>query len=269
MTIKHEVITLTSEKEYLGLKDPASKKILEQGDVVTVCRSKGGPAVFLTSNLSTYENKCPFCGELLSMEELPKPVASPTRSKNKKERAKVEPPYASTIEEDRRLRGGFASLGVGALVLIAFLCIASLWAFFAFTGRGTPTASYPTQKVSPTQRTSPTQRAISTPRPRPTATKKTTSSSNNSQSSAQQTKEYAEISCADIYYVNLRRTPGYSGKDDSVDSIYEVPCGELMELLGPTEKADGLTWWKVSWRGYTGWVADHTGRGKIILDFNP
>jgi hypothetical protein len=81
--------------------------------------------------------------------------------------------------------------------------------------------------------------------------------------------QVAEISCANkLYNVNLRRTPGYNNKDDS-DSIYEVPCGEHVELLGDTKYVDSLTWWKVSWNGYTGWMADHTASGKTVLIFSP
>jgi hypothetical protein len=105
-----------------------------------------------------------------------------------------------------------------------------------------------------------------TPMPAPAMSN---NSSEELSSSASQSTEYAQISCAEkIYKVNLRRTPGYINKDDSVDSIYEVPCGESVELLGDTEYVDGLNWWKVSWNGYTGWIADHTGSGRTILIFN-
>lgn len=78
---------------------------------------------------------------------------------------------------------------------------------------------------------------------------------------------FAEISCeGGILKVNLRRTPGYLNKDDS-DLIAGINCGQLVELLGETQIVDGLTWWKVSWNGYIGWVADHTGSGLKILIF--
>jgi hypothetical protein len=81
----------------------------------------------------------------------------------------------------------------------------------------------------------------------------------------EQTKKQAEISCQDeIYFVSLRSSPG----TDPANKIFEIPCGELVELLGPSQKVDGLTWWNVSWNGYTGWIADHTKTGKIILIFN-
>jgi len=30
-----------------------------------------------------------------------------------------------------------------------------------------------------------------------------------------------------------------------------------------------LQWWRVSWNGYEGWIAEKTGSGRIILEFEP
>jgi hypothetical protein len=129
----------------------------------------------------------------------------------------------------------------------------------------TPSIIYKTstQTPKPTRTPKPTSTKNHTPTAKPTQSP----ANNSNQSASQEIKKYAEISCSKIYYANLRRSPGYSGKDDSVDSLYEIPCGELVEILGPTQKVDGLTWWKVSWNDYSGWIADHTGSGKIILVF--
>jgi len=79
----------------------------------------------------------------------------------------------------------------------------------------------------------------------------------------------ATISCdAGLTQASLRRSPGYINKDDSTDIIYKVDCGQTVMILGATQKADDLIWWKVYWNGYTGWMADHTGKGRIILIFN-
>jgi hypothetical protein len=81
-------------------------------------------------------------------------------------------------------------------------------------------------------------------------------------------KEYVYISCdEDITQAALRKSPGYIEKDDDVDIIYKIDCGERLELLGDSQIADGLTWWRVSWHGYVGWMADHTGSGRTILIF--
>jgi WD40 repeat protein len=78
----------------------------------------------------------------------------------------------------------------------------------------------------------------------------------------------AQISCADVEEVNLRKSAGYINKDDKKDVVREIPCGENVELLGENEYVDDFTWWKVNWNGYDGWIADHTEKGKIILIFN-
>ncbi len=77
----------------------------------------------------------------------------------------------------------------------------------------------------------------------------------------------AQISCEDISKVNLRKSPGYANKNDNKDVIVEIPCGESLNLQLVTRFADELTWWKVNWKSYEGWVSDHTGSGKTILTF--
>lgn len=80
----------------------------------------------------------------------------------------------------------------------------------------------------------------------------------------------ARISCAEgIFQAAIRRSPGFTSKNDREDVLVRVPCGELVELLGRTQQADSLTWWNVTWGGYTGWMADHTGSGRTILIFEP
>ena len=77
----------------------------------------------------------------------------------------------------------------------------------------------------------------------------------------------AQISCREIEKANLRKSPGYVDKDDSKDVIVEIPCKQFVELLGQTKYVDGLTWWKVKWRDFEGWMSDHTGSGRLILVF--
>lgn len=82
-----------------------------------------------------------------------------------------------------------------------------------------------------------------------------------------QTNYEAQISCEEISKVNLRKSPGYANKNDNKDVIVEIPCGEFLKLQLETRFADELTWWKVNWESYEGWVSDHTGSGKTILTF--
>ena len=69
---------------------------------------------------------------------------------------------------------------------------------------------------------------------------------------------YVRISC-EVEEANLRKSPGYISKNDDIDSLYHIPCGENLELLGEKEFADELLWWHVYWKGYSGWIAESTG----------
>jgi TolB protein len=83
----------------------------------------------------------------------------------------------------------------------------------------------------------------------------------------------SNVTVAQITYqvaeVNLRATPGYINKDDLTDVIVKVPAGAMINIIGGPVQQDGLTWWNVSWNGYTGWIADHTGSGLVIISFGP
>lgn len=108
--------------------------------------------------------------------------------------------------------------------------------------------------VSTATRT-PVQPKPATNTPRPT---------NNSEP----TEQRAQIS-DEIYFAAMRKSPGYSEKNDNTDIIAEVPSGAIVKILGGPKRADGLQWWRVSWNGHKGWIAGHTGSGKTILIFNP
>lgn len=95
----------------------------------------------------------------------------------------------------------------------------------------------------------------------------TPSTVTDSANSFPQTNYEAQISCEEISKVNLRKSPGYANKNDNKDVIVEIPCGESLNLQLETRFADELTWWKVNWKSYEGWVSDHTGSDKTILTF--
>ncbi len=69
--------------------------------------------------------------------------------------------------------------------------------------------------------------------------------------------------------VNLRRTPGYISKGDSQDVIVKIPSGAEVKIIDGPYDVDGLDWWRVSWEGYVGYVAEYTGAGRQILIFLP
>ncbi len=128
---------------------------------------------------------------------------------------------------------------------------------FSFTVQQSSTADG--QLVNSVVPSAPTKQAA-TPRPAPTAT--------SAPANVVSTSHSASVSCADrLYFVRLRRSPGYNNKDEVLDTVAEVPCGEFLEILdGPTQK-DNLNWYEVSWNGLTGWMADHTSTGKVVLIF--
>ncbi len=73
--------------------------------------------------------------------------------------------------------------------------------------------------------------------------------------------------------VILRRTPGLQDKADN-DIVTEAPAGTSLAVLAGPRTVDGLKWWLVRWQvGFfkrpTGWVADSTVDGKVMLRPSP
>ena len=64
--------------------------------------------------------------------------------------------------------------------------------------------------------------------------------------------------------VNLRKTPGYLNKPNS-DRIGLVPSGAQLRIIGGPEQKDALTWWQVQWDDKSGWMAERTASGVLIL----
>lgn len=74
---------------------------------------------------------------------------------------------------------------------------------------------------------------------------------------------------SDVEEASIRKSPGYSSKNDTVDVIVHAPSSALVEIVTGPESHDGLSWWYVRWNGYEGWIAEKTGSGRTILVFNP
>jgi hypothetical protein len=109
--------------------------------------------------------------------------------------------------------------------------------------------------------------ATKTPRPQPSVSTKTPVAISTKRSTPT-APDNARIACdAGIIEVNMRKSPGYLGKDDTLDRVAKVPCGEYVEIIDGPQNKDGLRWWYVLWNGYKGWMADHTGKGRLILIF--
>jgi hypothetical protein len=73
----------------------------------------------------------------------------------------------------------------------------------------------------------------------------------------------------EVVEVNLRRSPGYTNKNDLEDVVVKIPTGSTVKLLEGPQIVDRLNWWYVEWNGYQGWIAERTGSGKTIMIFNP
>lgn len=65
--------------------------------------------------------------------------------------------------------------------------------------------------------------------------------------------------------VNLRQSPGFQNKPAS-DVLAVVPAGQLGEITGGPQQADGLVWWRVRFGGQEGWMAERSSQGVTLLD---
>jgi len=136
----------------------------------------------------------------------------------------------------------------------------------------------PTYTTAPTYTPLPTYTALpltKTPKPtsKPTKTAKPPTktpepTTERPQATPTASNPSARIS-SEMIEVNLRKSPGYVSKDDAVDVVTKIPAGAYLEILEGPRPADNLQWWRVSWNGYEGWIAEKTGSGRIILEFEP
>ena len=69
--------------------------------------------------------------------------------------------------------------------------------------------------------------------------------------------------------VNIRATPGYLGKPGG-DIIGQLNAGDALTVLGESQNADNLVWWRIRYQdpagaALEGWVAEATASGVQIL----
>lgn len=68
--------------------------------------------------------------------------------------------------------------------------------------------------------------------------------------------------------VNIRRAPGYLGKEED-DIVAQMAPGTIVAILAPPQIADQLTWWPIRYDSpngpIEGWVAESTASGVLIL----
>jgi len=150
-------------------------------------------------------------------------------------------------------------IGVSAGALLFALTLFTLVMFFL------PTLISATQPgpswTPPPPTVAPTITPLPTKTPSATAT---TSGSPATPTSERTFKTGDMVTNANKGTVNLRRTPGYLGKYNS-DRIGLVASGQPLRIIGGPEQKDELIWWQVQWGDKTGWMAERTASGLLIL----
>ncbi|MEI2691843.1 MAG: hypothetical protein V9H69_19930 [Anaerolineae bacterium] len=68
--------------------------------------------------------------------------------------------------------------------------------------------------------------------------------------------------------VNLRRSAGFRSKPAN-DVLAVASAGQVGEIAGGPQEADGLTWWLVRFNGQEGWMAERSSQGVILLERAP
>lgn len=68
--------------------------------------------------------------------------------------------------------------------------------------------------------------------------------------------------------VNLRRSAGFRSKPAD-DVLAVASAGQVGEIAGGPQEADGLTWWLVRFNGQEGWMAERSSQGVILLERAP
>lgn len=170
--------------------------------------------------------------------------------------------YLDNLDDSRK--GRYVNIGI-------FIVLIFLGVFGMYIKLRSPDITIAQLTATETQVTSTAIRLTASPTTTATLAKEvvqiTSTSTPSTITDFAQVNYEAQISCEEISKVNLRKSPGYANKNDNKDVIVEIPCGESLNLQLETKFADELTWWKVNWKSYEGWVSDHTGSGKTILTF--
>jgi hypothetical protein len=69
--------------------------------------------------------------------------------------------------------------------------------------------------------------------------------------------------------LNMRRSPGYTGKDNAADIVAKLPANAPVVIAEGPKQADALQWWRVSGAvngaGVDGWVAEVGPKGQRFL----
>lgn len=174
--------------------------------------------------------------------------------------------WVGSLSTNERKSRSFVWIGFAVGLVILLFCgagfVGGLYFLQARTDTVSTHLSLPTE-VEVTQLSVPSEVIDVAPSDIPTVTE---IPSTTVVPSIEENQRWAKIS-HEVYFAALRRSPGYIGKKDAQDILVEVPAGERVKILSGPEFVDGLNWWRVIWMGTEGWIAEHTGSGKVILIF--
>jgi hypothetical protein len=65
--------------------------------------------------------------------------------------------------------------------------------------------------------------------------------------------------------LRMRQSPGFTGKDDTTDTVHYLDVGTRVNVRAGPETVDGLCWWQVEFQGQVGWSANHNREGELLL----
>lgn len=65
--------------------------------------------------------------------------------------------------------------------------------------------------------------------------------------------------------VRMRQSPGYLGKNDTVDTVRYLEVGSSVNVRGGPETVDNLCWWNLEYQGSSGWSANQSLGGELLL----
>lgn len=65
--------------------------------------------------------------------------------------------------------------------------------------------------------------------------------------------------------LRMRKSPGYAGKNDAEDTVHFLDVGSRVNVRGGPDTVDNLCWWNLEFQGSSGWSANHSRDGELLL----
>lgn len=274
MALKHSIEILQAGSRYVGRKCITRQTELKIGEQVVICHKRD--EAFSWIALPTLEGRCPYCGNLVELNEVFKPPLAPAEAVHQpgKSKPRPEPAYVPA-----QRRSGLSPTRLALIVgLILVGCIGSIVGYRYFFAR--PTAvpmitAYPTNTPRPIPTATPQPIATATS-PRPTSTSRAPAPTSTQRATA--TPSFAEQEAALLRTLRYRKE---NGKVIFADRAVSPPTldGRLNEWSGaeyevPHEFHDKEGNLSGNWRGasdlygrfYAQWDVDNLYLGLEVTD---